>query len=141
LTFTTYLTSRHITTIRFEDISSIASGTFMSCSALTTIDLSSLAALTKINEHTFNNCVNLTSITLPNSITTLDSGALYGCNSLTFLRLPSDMFAEENNALIGPNAFGNCTNLKAIYLPADAVDCIKNINSNAFADCSTSGTI
>jgi hypothetical protein len=47
-TFTNYLTSLHITTIRFESVSSINNEAFYDCTALTNISLPS--SLTSIGE-------------------------------------------------------------------------------------------
>ncbi len=54
----------------------------------------------------FNEMIDLTSISLPNSITTIGSHAFYGCTNLTYIKLPSGI------TNIGDNAFEGCSSLQ-----------------------------
>lgn len=58
----------------------------------------------------FFNCTELTSITIPNSITTISQSAFYGCTSLTSVTIPSSVVG------IGEEAFANCTQLKDLCI-------------------------
>ena len=72
----------------------------------------------------FNDCTQLSSITIPESITTIGNWAFQSCSSLTTITLPngvSEIFAE---------AFG-CSNLESIYLPRS----LKTIGRNIFPNC------
>lgn len=73
----------------------------------------------------FNDCTQLSSITIPESITTIGNWAFQSCSSLTSITLPngiSEIFAE---------AFGSCSNLESIYLPRS----LKTIGRNIFPYC------
>lgn len=73
----------------------------------------------------FNDCTQLSSITIPESITTIGNWAFQSCSSLTTITLPNgvnEIFAE---------AFGSCSNLESIYLPRS----LKTIGRNIFPYC------
>ena len=56
-------------------------------------------------------CANLTSVTIPNSVTNIDGGAFTGCISLT------NVVIGTNVANIGNDVFSDCTNLTNMTIP------------------------
>ena len=56
----------------------------------------------------FENCINLTSVTLPNTLTTIETGAFYKCSGLTSLTLPDAL------TTVGAVAFWRCTALTSV---------------------------
>ena len=68
-------------------------------------------SVTSIGDHAFNNCRNLTSITIPSNITSIGKEAFYGCTGLTSITIPINVTS------IGENAFSNCTGLTSIDIP------------------------
>jgi hypothetical protein len=102
--FTTYLNNPHITTIRFEGISSIANNVFDSCKALTTVDFSNCTNLSSIADYAFNGCDNLSFVVIPDSIASINDYAFNGCNNLSSINL-SSLTALKS---IGYNAFQGC---------------------------------
>ncbi|MBR4949879.1 MAG: leucine-rich repeat protein, partial [Clostridia bacterium] len=64
-----------------------------------------------IGEWTFSDCSNLTSITIPTSVTIIGDGAFSGCSNLTNITIPSSV---KN---IGDYAFYDCSNLSSITIP------------------------
>ncbi|MCQ2407332.1 MAG: leucine-rich repeat domain-containing protein [Oscillospiraceae bacterium] len=64
-----------------------------------------------IGDGAFNECVSLTSVTLPDSLEKIGAGAFYYCMALKELDIP-DSVTE-----IGAYAFANCYALKQITLP------------------------
>ena len=57
-------------------------------------------------------CYSLTSLTLPNTITSLPNECFYQCGSLTELTLPSKV-----TGALGENTFRECGKLKALTIP------------------------
>ena len=82
----------------------IGSYAFMSCSGLTSLNLSGCTSLTSIYPHAFR-YTGLKKITLPSSLITIDDYAFYSCRSLTSITIPEDV------TKIGKYAFSSCTAL------------------------------
>ena len=87
----------------------------------------------RIPSYAFEGMSGLKSITVPNSITTIGSGALNGCSGLTSFQIPGGV------TTIGSNAFNNCWSMTGINIPAS----VRTIGDSAFAGCTafTSVTI
>ena len=75
----------------------------------------------------FKNCTSLSSITIPNSITTIPSHMLEGCTSLTSVTIPDSV------TKIGMYAFKGCTNLTNVNIPSN----ISIIDGSTFQNCSS----
>ena len=81
--------------------------------------------VTIIGERAFYNCTGLTSITIPDSITSIENYAFYGCSGLTSITIP------ESVTSIGIWAFAYCTGLTKIYY--NAIECEDfNIDNSVF---------
>ena len=74
----------------------------------------------------FLNCSGLTSLSLPSSLTSIDSGAFSGCSGLTSLSLPSGLTS------IGDGAFRGCSGLTSIYVYTEK---LPNMGSDVFDGC------
>jgi hypothetical protein len=59
---------------------------FYGCTGLTTITIPN--SVTSIGESAFYGCTGLTTITIPNSVTSIEAGAFSGCTSLTSVTMP-----------------------------------------------------
>lgn len=68
---------------------------------------------------------NITSISIPSSITNITSGAFYKCSSLREVVLP------ENLKYINSGAFAQCTSLSKVNIP----DGITSISRSTFCNC------
>ena len=66
--------------------------------------------VTSINEHAFDGCTGLTSVTIPSSVTSISSYAFKGCTGLTSVTIPSSV------TTIGYNAFEGCTSLQNVAI-------------------------
>ena len=70
-------------------------------------------------------CINLTSISVPNSVKDIGEWAFAGCSLLSSIDIPNSVIS------IGNNAFAGCLSLKYISIP-ESVICL---NGNPFGDC------
>ena len=69
----------------------------------------------------------LTSITIPNSVTSIGDRAFFYCSSLPEIEIPNSVTE------IAEYAFADCTNLKSIEIPSS----ITRINNGTFYDCNS----
>ena len=60
----------------------------------------------------FNVCTGLTSIIIPNSVTTIGNNAFNGCSGLTSITIPNSVTS------IGDSAFNNCSGLASVTVEA-----------------------
>ena len=90
-------------------------------------------SVTSIGVSAFSNCTSLTSITIPNSVTSIGQNAFNNCTSLTSVTIPDSITS------ISDSTFYNCKGLTSITIP----DSVTSINGSAFAFCSnlTSATV
>ena len=79
----------------------------------------------------FSGCSSLTSITIPDSVTSIGSSAFSGCSSLTSITIPDSVTS------IGSSAFSGCSSLTSITIP----DSVTSIGNNAFYGVDISYTI
>ena len=87
--------------------------------------------VTSVFNHTFQDCVNITKIVLPNTLTTIEDWAFAGCIGVTEIELPASL------ERIGEHAFRGCTSLKSIEIPAG----LNEINHYAFYGCSSLASV
>ena len=87
--------------------------------------------ITGINS--FFECINLTSVTIPDSVTSIGPEAFAKCESLTSIKLPDSVTS------IGDKVFLGCTALTSITIPKS----VTSIGTGAFFDCTalTSATL
>ena len=83
---------------------------FKNCSDLTSLTLPS--SVTRIGDYAFYNCSGLTSLTLPSSVTSIGEFAFRYCSGLTSLTIPSGVTS------IGMSAFEYCSSLTSLTLPS-----------------------
>ena len=89
-----------------NSVSSIETYAFQ-CSNITSVAIPN--SVTTIGNHAFYDCDSLTSVTIPNSVTTIGEYAFYDCDSLTYVTIGSSVTS------IGDYAFGFCYELQTIY--------------------------
>jgi hypothetical protein len=88
-------------------------------------------SVTSIAAGTFGLCTNLASITIGNSVTSIEGGellsegAFYGCTSLTSVNIPNSV-----TSIGGRGAFYGCTSLASVTIGNSA-----SIGAEAFAGC------
>ncbi len=84
---------------------------------------------TYINNNAFEGCYNMTSITLPSTLTTVEYQAFSGCSSLKGVTFPAFVTTVEFGV------FTNCTSLTKVVIPEDAK---VSTSSSFFQGCKTS---
>ena len=80
---------------------------FYCCSSLTSITIPN--SVTSIGNRAFCGCSSLTSISIPNSVTSIRDEAFYGCSSLTSIIIPNSIKNIPSGFLKA------CTGLKDVY--------------------------
>ena len=88
-------------------------------------------AVTEIGEYAFMGCSGLTSLTIPNTVITIEALAFHNCYNLN-----SVTFGNSINS-IGNSAFSQCTSLTSIVIP----NSVKSIGQWAFKRCSGLTTV
>ena len=79
---------------------------FYRCGDITSIIIPN--SITSIESMSFLYCTSLTSVTIPGSVTSIESSAFYGCTSLTSITIPNGVTS------IGDRAFYDCSNLASV---------------------------
>ena len=72
-------------------------------------------SVTSIGEGAFDGCSGLTSVTIPNSVTSIEDWAFYGCSSLTSVTIGNSV------TYIGSGAFNGCSGLTILNF--NAINC------------------
>ena len=98
---------------------------FGPCSSLTSIDIPN--SVTSIGESAFSGCSSLTSVTIPNSVTSIGSKVFKNCSSLTSVTIPNSVTSIEDGV------FSGCSSLTSIDIP----NSIASIGDYAFYGCSS----
>ncbi len=82
--------------------------------------------VTRINGYAFRDCSALTSVTIPNSVTSIVEGAFYHCSALTEVTIPNSVTS------IGDYMFNGCSALTEVTIP----NSVTSIGYSAFSSCS-----
>ena len=96
---------------------------FADCNWITSINIPN--SVTSIEESAFSGCTGLTNIEIPNSVTNIGNSAFSGCTGLTSIEIPNSV------TNIGSSTFSGCTGLTSIEIP----NSVTNIGSSAFENC------
>lgn len=86
-------------------------GLFQGCVRMTSIELPD--TLTSINNKVFSGCTSLTEIVIPNSVTTIGEGAFSNCSSLRKITIGSGVtkLGTATISLLASSLFSGCTSL------------------------------
>ena len=102
----------------------IGKNAFMGNSSITSIEIPN--SVTSIEGYAFYNCSGLTSITIPNSVTSIGQYAFYNCSGLTNVTIPNSVTSIESYV------FEGCSGLKSVEIGNN----VTSIGNNAFYGCS-----
>jgi hypothetical protein len=104
-------------------VTSIGDAAFQNCTNLTSISIPE--GVISIGSSAFKNCSNLTSVSIPEGITSIEDSTFKNCSSLTSVSIP------EGVITIGLYAFSDCGSLTGVSIPAG----VSNIEAQAFYNC------
>ena len=83
--------------------------------------------VTEIDGYAFVDCEYITSVIIPDSVTSIGWGAFHRCSSLASVKIPKSVTS------IGNGAFAECSSLMSIEIP----DSVTSIGGSAFSGCSS----
>ena len=98
---------------------------FDGCTGLTSIVIPD--SVTSISDFAFSKCAGLVSIVISDRVTSIGEFAFFGCTSLKSIVIPDSVTS------IYGYAFCECTGLTSIVIP----DSVTEIGSSAFSDCTS----
>ncbi|MCD8372697.1 MAG: leucine-rich repeat protein [Clostridia bacterium] len=119
---------------------------FAFCGNLTSVTISD--GVTSIGANSFEFCISIKSVIMPDSVLSIDDFVFYHCSSLTDITLSDNLtiisryaFADcvaleyitipDSVTAIYDTAFYNCTSLKSVVIPTS----LSNVYYNAFSGC------
>ena len=105
-------------------VTSLDASCFEDCRDLTSITLPS--SVTSLGYSCFEGCSGLTSITIPSSVTSLESDCFRGCSGLTSITIPSSVTS------FGFACFEGCIGLTSITIPSS----VTSLGESCFSGCS-----
>ena len=103
----------------------ISSGAFYDCKNITTITIP--PSVKSIEAQAFYKCKNLTNVIIPDSVTSIGYSAFDACNRLIIINIP------ESITSISKSLFFECYSLTNITIP----DSVTSIGDYAFVDCTS----
>ena len=106
-------------------IALIPNSAFKNCDSLTSVNIPD--SVTTIGESAFLYCTSLTSVNIPDSVTEIGETAFWGCSSLTSVNIPDSV------TTIGAGAFYECDSLTSVNIP----DSVTTIGRSAFEYCTS----
>ena len=103
-------------------VTSIGDGAFAN-SYITSVDIPD--SVTSIGDYAFDRCSSLTSVTIPDGVTSIGNYAFSFCSKLTSVTIPGSV------TTIGEYAFSYCTGLTSVAIPGS----VTSIGNYAFWAC------
>lgn len=102
--------------------STIGENAFKECENLTSVVIPN--SITSIRKSAFDGCISLSSVSIPNSVSSIEDYAFRSCKSITSLVIP------DNVTYIGDAAFASCLNMTSITLPNNITSISKSMLGN-----------
>jgi hypothetical protein len=108
-----------------DGVTNIGDSAFEDCTNLTGVTVPT--TVISIRDGAFGECTNLTNITIFNGVTSIGDFAFSGCSSLTTVTIPNSV------TNIGDNAFDDCARLTSVTIGSG----VTSIGHEAFLGCSS----
>ena len=108
-----------------DGVEKIPAYLFCDCDGLTSVTIPN--SVTTIGDSAFCFCSNLTSVTIPDRVTSIGDSAFCGCDGLTKVTIPDRVTS------IGDSAFQNCSSLTNVTIG----NSVTSIGDHAFQNCSS----
>lgn len=105
-------------------VKGISNSAFVNCSELTSITIPD--GVTSIGDYAFSGCTGLTGIIIPGNVTSINNSVFFGCTGFTSIIIPGNVTS------IGSYAFSGCNGLTSVTIP----DSVTSIDYQAFYGCS-----
>lgn len=112
-------------------ITANALGVFYNCTSLTTVTFESRTEPLVFGAYTFSGCGNLTSLELPDTVTSIPNNFCQLASGLKSVKLPSNLQS------IGSSAFAYCKALTDITIP----ETCSSLGQQAFYNCTSLATV
>ena len=106
-------------------VQEIGNSAFANCADITSISIPD--SVTTLGSSVFSNCTSLTSVNIPNSITEIRDSVFSNCTNLTSISIPDSV------TTLGSSVFSNCTNLTSVTIP----DSVTTIGGSTFYNCTS----
>ena len=104
-------------------VTGIAAFAFEYCDNITSVTIPN--TFTSIDNYAFSGCAGLKSVTIGKNVTSIGTGAFYNCISLISVTIPDGVTS------IGKNALCNCGSLTSVTIPSS----VKSIDNGGFYSC------
>ena len=98
---------------------------FRECDGITSVTIPN--SVTSTEQYAFHTCTGLTSVTFPNSVTSIGNYTFYKCSGLTSVTIPNSV------TNIGTFAFQNCSSLTSVTIPSS----VTSLSNYIFYGCSS----
>lgn len=103
-----------------KQVTSIGKYAFSNCESLTTVTFEEGSIITVIPDECFFQCKALTAIKIPSGVTTIASYAFSRCYNMTYVSLPNSISSiNTTNDSSAKNSFHDCTALEIVDLEQD----------------------
>jgi hypothetical protein len=109
----------------YDDTYEISAGSLFTDTIITIPSIYKGKNISSIKESAFQDCTDLTNVTIGSGVTSIGSSAFRDCTALTYVTIGSGVTS------IDKEAFSNCKSLRSITIP----DSVTSIEDSAFENC------